>query len=118
VKKDADAGFTGLRRPRGRRTVQYVLFAIGCVLLVDALVGDKGVLQMLNKRQALQAQEQELATAQHENARLREEAGRLREDPAAIEDLAREQLLIKPGEKLFIIRDVGPADTRPGEPGK
>ena len=48
-----------------------------------------------------------------ENARLREEARRLREDPAAIEEIARRELgLIKPGEKLFIVRDVGPADSR------
>ena len=41
-----------------------------------------------------------------ENQRLREQARRYREDPSAIEELARKDLgLIKPGEKLFIIRD-------------
>lgn len=41
------------------------------------------------------------------NARLREEAGHLREDPRTIEALARRELgLIKPGEILFIVKDV------------
>jgi cell division protein FtsB len=93
--------------------VQYVLVFIGCVLLVDALVGDKGLLQMLKKRDEYRALEQSLTRARTENARLREEARRLKEDPAAIEDLARRELgLIKPGEKLFIIKDVSPADAR------
>jgi cell division protein FtsB len=38
----------------------------------------------------------------------------LREDPAAIEDIARRDLgLIKPGEKLFIIKDVVPGERLP-----
>ena len=45
-----------------------------------------------------------------ENARLREEARLLREDADTIERVARERLgLIKPGEKLFILKDVAPA---------
>ncbi len=47
--------------------------------------------------------------ARAENARLREEARRLREDPKAIEEIARRELgLIRPGEKVFIIKDVPP----------
>jgi cell division protein FtsB len=67
---------------------------------------------MLKKRQEYRALEQSLAHVRAENARLREEAHRLREDPATIEDLARRDLgLIKPGEKLFIVKDVDPPDT-------
>jgi cell division protein FtsB len=81
--------------------------------MIDALVGDKGLLAMLQARQQYRALEQSLAEARAENARLREEARRLREDPAAIEEIARRELgLIKPGEKLFIIRDVRPSDQR------
>ena len=48
-----------------------------------------------------------------ENQRLREQARRYREDPATIEELARKDLgLIKPGEKLFIIRDLPPTAPR------
>jgi cell division protein FtsB len=100
-------------RRRGRRAVQYLLVFVGCVLVLDALVGEKGLLEMLKKRQEYRAAEQGLADIREDNARLREEARRLQEDAAAIEDLARRELgLIKPGEKLFIIKDVPPTDTR------
>ena len=98
---------------RRRRAVQYLLVFVGGVLVVDALVGDKGLVQMMKKRDEYRALEQTLNRARSENARLREEARRLKEDPAAIEEIARRELgLIRPGEKLFIIRDVKPADAR------
>ncbi|MDA1186075.1 MAG: septum formation initiator family protein [Acidobacteria bacterium] len=97
----------------GRRTLHYVLLLIGTVLIVDALVGEKGLLAMLQARAQHAALEQSLADVRDDNARLREEARRLREDPDAIEDLARSQLgLIRPGEKLFIVKDVAPRDLR------
>ena len=91
--------------------MQYLLLFIGGVLVVDALVGDKGLLEMMKRREQYRTLEQELARERTENAQLREEARSLKEDPAAVEDIARRELgLIKPGEKLFIIRDVKPAD--------
>jgi cell division protein FtsB len=90
--------------------VQYVLVFIGCVLVVDAVVGEKGLLAMMKARQEYRALERSLAAARVENTQLREDARRLREDASAIEDLARRELgLIRPGEKLFIVRDVRPA---------
>lgn len=80
---------------------------VGCVLFIDALVGDKGLLAMLQARQQYRDLEQSLADVRAENAALREQAKRLREEPSAIEELAREMLgLIMPGEKLFIVKDV------------
>ena len=77
------------------------------MLFIDALVGDKGLLAMLQARQQYRDLEQSLAEVRAENADLREEAERLREDPTAIEELARRDLgLIKPGEKLFIVKDI------------
>ena len=100
-------------RKRGRRAVQYLLVFVGCVLVLDALVGEKGLLEMLKKRQEYRALEQGLTDLRNENARLREDARRLQEDATAIEDVARRELgLIKPGEKLFIIKDVPPTDAR------
>lgn len=107
-KASARDGSTTPRRRR-RRTVQYLVIIIGCLLAVDGLVGEKGLLAMLKARQEFRTLEASLARARAENARLREEGRRLREDPAAIEDIARRELgLIKPGEKLFIIKDVTP----------
>ena len=80
---------------------------VGCVLFIDALVGDKGLLAMLQARQQYRDLEQSIADVRAENAALREQAKRLREEPSAIEELAREMLgLIMPGEKLFIVKDV------------
>ena len=100
-------------RRRHRRVVQYVFLLAGCVLVIDALVGDKGLLAMIQARQTYRALEGSLAEVRAENARLREQARRLREDPAAVEELARRELgLIKPGEKLFIIKDIAPNDPQ------
>ena len=100
-------------RRRRRRAIQYVLVLIGCVIIVDALVGEKGLLAMRKARQQYHALETALAQARAENARLREDARRLNEDPMAIEDLARRELgLIKPGEKLFILKDVPPPSDK------
>ena len=83
------------------------------MVFVDALVGEKGLLETVKKRQEFQALEQSIRQAQAENELLREEAKRLRDDPAAIEDLARRELgLIKPGEHLFILKDRPPSQAR------
>lgn len=94
---------------RSQRVVRYVLAFVTVVLVIDAVVGEKGVLALFEARREYQALEQSLLRVQTENAQLREEARRLREDPDAIEELARRELgLIKPGETLFIIKDVPP----------
>jgi cell division protein FtsB len=93
-------------RRRGRRAIEYALLLIGCVVFVDALVGEKGLLETIKKRQEFQALEQSIRRARTENELLHQEAQRLRSDPTTIEDLARRELgLIKPGEHLFILKD-------------
>lgn len=93
----------------GRRIVRYVLAFVTAVLVIDAVVGEKGLLALVKARRDFEGIEVALAQARAENARLREEARRLREDPSAIEEIARRELgLIKPGETLFIIKDVAP----------
>jgi cell division protein FtsB len=92
---------------RGRRLLRYGLIVITAVVVIDAVVGEKGLLALVRAKQEFQTLEGSLHTIRVENARLREQARRFREDPAAIEELARKDLgLIKPGEKLFIIRDL------------
>jgi cell division protein FtsB len=94
-------------RSRGQRVVRYVLVLITSVLMVDALVGEKGLIEIVRARREHASLEQALADARTSNARLRSEARRLREDPQAIEDVARRELgFIKPGEKLFIVKDL------------
>jgi cell division protein FtsB len=99
---------------RRRRMVQYLIVFVGCVLVVDSLVGDKGVLQMMKKRQDARALDRAVAAAKAENARLTSEIHRIKNDDAALEEAARRDLgLIKPGEKLFVVKDIPPADIRP-----
>jgi cell division protein FtsB len=87
--------------------VRYGVLAIGCVLIIDALVGDRGFLAMLKAQQQYRTLEASLAQSRAENAHLREQARQLREDPQAVEEIARRELgLLRPGEKLFIIKDV------------
>jgi cell division protein FtsB len=93
-------------RRRRRRAIEYALLLIGCVLFVDALVGEKGLLETVKKRREFQVLEESIRRAREENALLREEAEQLQNDPAAIEDLARRELgLLRPGEHLFILKD-------------
>jgi cell division protein FtsB len=77
------------------------------VLIVDGLVGDRGLVAMLRARRQYDELSAAIGRQRAENARLVEEARRLREDPGAIEELARRELgLIRPGEKVFIIKDL------------
>lgn len=117
MKKDADKGLNGLiPRSAGRRILKYLFVLAGCVLFADALVGDKGIPQMLKKRQQSHQLDEAVAAARAENAALRARAAQLKTDPATIEDLARRNLgLIKRGEKVFIIRDARPADAPAGK---
>jgi cell division protein FtsB len=86
-----------------------VLFFVTAVLVIDAVVGEKGLLALVKARRDFEGVEAALAAARTGNIHLREEARRLREEPSAIEEIARRELgLIKPGEKLFIIRDAQP----------
>jgi cell division protein FtsB len=97
-------------RTRSRRTIHIVLLFIASVIVADGLVGDRGLLAMLRARQEYDTLATTIARLRADNARLREQARRLREDPAAIEEVARRELgLIKPGETVFIIKDLPPS---------
>ena len=92
--------------------VHVLLLFVASVIVVDGLVGERGLLAILRARQEYDAISAAIARQRAENARLRETARRLREDPSAIEEIARRELgLIRPGERVFIVKDV-PAAKR------
>jgi cell division protein FtsB len=98
-----------MKRPaaRGRLIVYWLLLFVASVIVVDSLVGDRGLLATLRARQEYDELARTIAYERAENARLRDEARRLTEDPKAIEEIARRDLgLIRPGEKVFIVKDV------------
>lgn len=105
---------TPLSAVPGRRKVLNLLLAFAAVvLLIDALVGEKGLMESLRARRSYAQAEAGLRTARAENARLRENVRRLRDEPSAIEAIARDKMgFIRPGELLFIVRDVQPASPR------
>jgi cell division protein FtsB len=98
------------RLPSRRRDNPWVRRAVvfaTCVLLADAIVGDRGLAQTLRARHDYAQAAAALASLRQENARLRERARRLQDDPAAIEAAARETLgLIRPGEILVVVKDL------------
>ena len=96
------SGFFRLRS----RLITYGLGFVTIVLVVDALVGDKGLLDTMRARRQHAELSAALAQKRQENARLRDEIRRLKEDPGAIESVARQDLgLMREGELLFIVRD-------------
>ena len=99
------------KRPtRNRRIVHVLLLFVASVIVVDALVGDRGLVAMLRARHEYDELSAAVARQRADNAKLRETARRLKDDPSAIEEIARRELgLIKPGERVFIVKDVPPA---------
>jgi cell division protein FtsB len=92
---------------RGKRIGQILAIVFAIVLMVDAVVGDRGLLAQRRASRDYEALTRSLELKRMENARLQEEARRLKNDPTAIEELARRELgLIRPGEKVFIVKDL------------
>jgi len=95
-----------------RKTLQLLLVFVTLVLVINALVGERGLMETIRARKQHGELVASIDRLRAENTRLREDARRLRSDPSTIEALARQELgLIKPGEVLFIIRDAKPATT-------
>lgn len=90
-----------------KRGLHLLLIFVTLVLIVDALIGEKGLMQSMSARRQYRQLQASLDDLRRENAALREEMRRLNEDPATIESLARQDLgLIRPGEVVFILKDL------------
>jgi cell division protein FtsB len=97
---------TGLRRKAAALASVIAVIA----LVVGALFGDRGILQLLEQRERARELGEEIDRMRAENARLLDEIRALKSDPRAIERLAREELgLAGPGETVFLIREDPPA---------
>jgi cell division protein FtsB len=92
----------GLRRKAWILGTVIVLVA----LAVGSVFGDRGVLNLLEKRRQVEDLRLQIETLRAENARLSGEIESLRQNPLAIERLAREELgLARPDETVFLIRE-------------
>lgn len=87
--------------------MRLLLLFFATVFVADAMVGERGLVAVFRARHEYQNLTIEIERLKTQNADLRGQARRLREDAAAIEAVARQELgLIRPGEKVFIIRNV------------
>jgi len=104
----------GTRADPGARRRAWVLGTLIALigLAVGAVFGDRGVLNLVQKRQQIDELQQQIDTLRGENARLAGDVAALRSSPRAIERVAREQLgLARPDETVFLLRQ-GEADAR------
>ena len=103
----ADDVLATLRSRRGRGPwVRRVLIYVSCVLLLDSVVGDRGLVRRIRAQHDLTEAAVRLDQLKHENRAMRDQIQRLQSDPGAIEAAAREHLgLIRRGEILVIVTD-------------
>ena len=93
-------------RERRKKFWTYGLLTVSAMLMVNALIGEKGYLPNLQAQRESKAASNALVQIEAENAALEAKIKRLRQDPQALEDFAREKLgLVKPDETLIILRD-------------
>jgi cell division protein FtsB len=75
-------------------------------LAVGSVFGDRGILNLVEKRRRVEALRTEIEVLRAENARLAAEIAALRTSPRPIERLAREELgLARADETVFLIRE-------------
>src|SRR5262245_36456905 len=97
-----------VRRPE-RLWVGRMLCFGGCVLAVNALIGERGLSETLRARREFSEAVAELSRLQYENAALAEAIAQLKHDPRTIEGVARAELgLIRPGEILVVVKHQEP----------
>ena len=85
----------------------HAMVFAACVLLVNGLFGERGLMDTIRARRAQSIAARDLERLKRENEALRDQARRLRNDPTTIEAVARGELgLMRAGEILVTIKDV------------
>jgi cell division protein FtsB len=94
-------------RDAKRRWIQYALLFCTAALVVNALIGDRGLTALVRVQRDYAGLRASLEAIRRDNAALRDEIRRLDSDPKAIEEAARRDLgLAHKDELLFIVKDV------------
>ena len=89
------------------------LVFVAAALIVNALIGDRGLVAAVRARNEHDRLAASIAGLKRDNQRLAEAIRRLKHDPKAVEDVAREDLgLIRPGEVVFVIKDAPAVQPR------
>ena len=89
------------------RLLTLVLLFCALALVIDAVAGERGWIANSRNRRQEEQSAQDLDAKRRENAERADYLDRIkRKDPATLEEIARrEHGLIRPGEKLFILKD-------------
>ena len=96
------------RAPRSRRrATRFLVVLVVVVLFGNAIIGERGLVALFRANGELQAVSALIETLRAVNDGLRDEVRELTEEPRRIEEIARKELgLIRPGERVLIIRKV------------
>jgi cell division protein FtsB len=90
---------------RERAWIGRALCFAGCVLAVNALIGERGLSETFRARREFRQAVAELSRLQYENAALADNIYRLKHDARTIEGVARAELgLIRQGEILVTVK--------------
>jgi cell division protein FtsB len=103
--------------PLKRKALSLAIFLIAAASLLNALFGDRGLLELLRARQEIESLDREIAALRETNQTLLEEIRDLKSSPLAVERLARENMgLVKPGEVVLLVREASEATNSLPEP--
>ncbi len=92
------------RQVRTRKVILGVVSLLTSILIINALIGEQGVIAVMRARAERTTLETVTNSLQTENNELRQFADELRNDSSTIERIARDDLgLILPGEQVLII---------------
>jgi cell division protein FtsB len=101
-------------RPAWLPQPRWVVAGLVGLLLVVAVLGNKGLLHLLRVQGEVETLQRDIQTLETENARLSRAIAELRDNPSVIERIAREELgLVRPGERVLRF----PKTSRPRAPG-
>ena len=93
------------RTPNPRRPEGYLLLLVTAVLLANAVIGDSGLFATARANREQAQLQQALETLRAENRRLHSHVQALTSERHLLEDVARRELgMIRPGERLFVVR--------------
>ena len=91
-----------------RRNAAYILVLVCIALVVHEIFGTHGFLALRRERKEVESLRQQIQQLQRENEQLDKRIKALQSDPKAIEGLAREMNLVRPGEIIYTSPEKGP----------
>jgi len=89
--------------PLGRRVLVFVVGALVLTVIIGAILGDRGWLEVRRRQAAQEELRAEVDALRVQNVALMERIEALREDPYVLERIAREKLgYARPGEIIYL----------------